>query len=65
MTMLGNGVEICGNLGPLVLDWTPNHFLLGVQLASGRKKVSLYPCQSCCILGKYPEMALKSLTKTF
>ena len=46
--MIGNGVEISlifhGILGPLVLDWAPNHTVLGAQLAPDKKKVSLYPC---------------------
>ena len=46
--MLGNGIElglIFGQtLGPLVLGWAPNHFVLGAQLAPGEEKVSLYPC---------------------
>ena len=45
--MLGNAVEtiliFCRILGPLVLGWAPNHFVLGAQLASAKKKVSLYP----------------------
>ena len=45
--MLGNCIEmslILGQtLGPLVLGWASNHFVLGAQLAPGEKKVSLYP----------------------
>ena len=45
--MLGNAVEISlifhRILGPLVLGWAPNNFVLGAQLAPGEKKVSLYP----------------------
>ena len=37
--MFGNAVEIClifcRFLGPLVLGWAPNHFVLGAQLAPG------------------------------
>ena len=40
--MLGNAVDIslifCRILGPLVLDWAPNHFVIGAQLAPGDKK---------------------------
>ena len=43
-----NFVEIssifCQILGPLVLGWAPNHFILGAQLATGEKNISLYPC---------------------
>ena len=43
--MLGNAVEISlifrRILGPLVLGWAPNHFVLGAQLAPGEKKLSL------------------------
>ena len=45
--MFGNGVEISliyrQILGPLVLDWAPNHFLLGAQLASGEKRSVCIP----------------------
>ena len=34
--MLGNGVEM-SLLGPLVLGWATNHFVLGAQLAPGEK----------------------------
>ena len=41
--MLGNGVEISlifhGILGPLVLGWAPNHFVLGAQVAPGGKRL--------------------------
>ena len=37
--MLDNGVEMSlifrQILGPLVINWAPNHFVLGVQLAPG------------------------------
>ena len=40
--MLGNGVEISliyrQILGPLVLGWAHNHFVLGAQLAPGKNK---------------------------
>ena len=46
--MLGSTVEISlifrRILGPLDLGWSPNHFVLGAQLAPGVKKVSLFPC---------------------
>ena len=39
--MLGNGIEMSlifgQTLGPLVLGWAPNHFVLGAQLAPGEK----------------------------
>ena len=39
--MLGNYVEMSlvfhQILGPLVLGWTPNHFVLGAQLALNEK----------------------------
>ena len=45
--MLGNGVEmslIYGRiLGTLVLGWTPNHFVLGAQLAPGEKRLVRIP----------------------
>ena len=45
--MLGTGVEMSlifhQILGPLVLGWAPYHFVLGAQVAPGKKKVSLYP----------------------
>ena len=30
-------------LGPLVLDWAPNHFVLGAQLAPGEKMLVCIP----------------------
>ena len=43
--MLDNGVEMSlifrRILGPLVLGWAPNHFVLGAQLAPGEKKVCI------------------------
>ena len=43
--MLDNGVEMsfifCRILGPLVLSWAPNHFVLGAQLSSGEKSLSV------------------------
>ena len=43
--MIGNGVDISlilhEILGPLVLDWAPNHIVLGAQPAP-EKKVSQY-----------------------
>ena len=45
--MLGNGVEMSlifhQILGPLVLGWILNNFVLGATLAPGEKRVSLYP----------------------
>ena len=39
--MPGNAFEISlifrWILGPLVLGWAPNHFILGAQLAPGKK----------------------------
>ena len=43
--MLGNGVAMSlffGHfLGPLVLGWAPNHFVLGALLAPGEKGKSV------------------------
>ena len=45
--MLGNGVEISlifrRVLGPLVLGWAPNPFILGAQLAHGEKRLVCIP----------------------
>ena len=45
--MLGNAVEISlffhRILGPLVLGWAPNHFVLGAQLAPGEKRLVCIP----------------------
>ena len=45
--MLGNAVEIslifCRILGPLVLGWAPNHYILGAQLAPGEIKLVCIP----------------------
>ena len=45
--MLGNGVEMSlifrRVLGPLVLGWAPNHFVLGAQLAHGEKRLVCIP----------------------
>ena len=45
--MLGNGIEMSlifgQTLGPLVLGWTPNHFVLGAQLAPGEKRLVCIP----------------------
>ena len=45
--MLGNTVEISlifrQILGPLVLGWAPNHFVLGAQLAPGKKRLVCIP----------------------
>ena len=41
--MLGNGFEMSfifhRILGPFVLGWTPNHLVLGAQLAPGEKRL--------------------------
>ena len=45
--MLGNDVEMgfifCRILGPLVLGWAPNYFVLGVQLAPVEKRLVCIP----------------------
>ena len=45
--MLGNAVEISlifpRILGPFVLGWAPNHFVLGAQLAPGEKILVCIP----------------------
>ena len=43
--MLGNAVEISlpRILGPFVLGWAPNHFVLGAQLAPGEKRFVSIP----------------------
>ena len=45
--MLGNGVEMSlifqGILGPLVLGWAPNHFVLGAQVSPGEKTFVCIP----------------------
>ena len=45
--MLGNAVEISlifrRILGPLVLGWAPNHFVLEAQLAPGDKRLVSIP----------------------
>ena len=45
--MLGNGFEMSlvfrRILGPLVLGWAPNHFVLGAQLALGKKTLVCIP----------------------
>ena len=45
--MLGNGVEMNlifqRILGPLVLGWAPNHFVLGAQVAPGEKMFVCIP----------------------
>ena len=49
--MLGNGVEMSlifrRILGPLSLDWAPNHFVLGAQLAPGEKSLACIPEVPC------------------
>ena len=45
--MLGSGDEMRlifrQILGPLVLGWAPNNFVLGAQLASGEKRLVCIP----------------------
>ena len=52
--MFGNAVEIClifcRILGPLVLGWAPNHFVLGAQLAPCKKRLGCIPEKGCCQL---------------
>ena len=33
-------------LGPLVMGWAPNHFVLGAQLAPGEKRLVCIPVKS-------------------
>ena len=53
--MIGNGVEISlifhGTLGPLVLDWAPNHIVLGAQLAPDKKRLVCIPVK-CALAHK-------------
>ena len=48
--MLGNGIEMgliyCRTLGPLVLVWAPNHFVLGAQLAPDEKRLVCIPVRN-------------------
>ena len=48
--MLGDGIEMVlisrQTLGSLVLGWAPNHFVLGAQLAPGRKRLVCIPAGS-------------------
>ena len=37
----------CLTLGPLVLGWAPNNFILGAQLAPGEKRVVCIPAALC------------------
>ena len=57
--MIGNGVEMSSIfyriLGPLVLGWAPNYFVLGAQLATSRKRL-------VCIPGVYIQ-AVKDLAR--
>ena len=45
--MLGNGIEMSlifgQTLGPSVLGWAPNHFVLGAHLAPGVKRLVCIP----------------------
>ena len=47
--MLGKGVEISlifrRILGPFILGWAPNHFVLGAQLAPGEKRLVCIPAK--------------------
>ena len=36
-------------LGPLVLGWAPNHFVLGAQLAPGEKRLVCIPGIPICL----------------
>ena len=51
--MLGNGVKMslifCQILGPLVLDWAPNHFVLGAQFVPAEKRVVCKGMKTCQI----------------
>ena len=38
-------------LGPLVLSWVPNHFVLGAQLAPGEKRLVCIPVTTVSLLG--------------
>ena len=53
--MLGNAVEINlifrRILGPFVLGWAPNHYVLRAQLAPGEKKL-------VCICEKKPSLVI-------
>ena len=47
--MIGNfemSSIFCQILGPLVLGWAPNHFVLGAQLAPGRKRLACIPADT-------------------
>ena len=54
--MLGNVVEMSlifrRILGPLVLSWAPNHFVLGPSFLLA-KRVSPYLCKGIRTLGEY------------
>ena len=53
--MLGNGVEMgfifCRILGPLVLGWAPNHFVLGAPLAPVEKRLVCIPVKDAGCAG--------------
>ena len=51
----------CRILGPLVLGWTPNHFVLGAQLAPGEKMLVCNPVESFI----YIKENLPRITDTF
>ena len=42
----------CRILGPLVLGWASNHFILGAQLAPGKKMLVCIPGHDCNIVGR-------------
>ena len=50
--MLGTAVEISLILGPLVLDWAPNHFVLGAQLAPSNKWLVCIPEEHVGLSGR-------------
>ena len=42
-------IIFCQILGPLVLGWAPNHFVLGAQLAPGEKMLVCIPENVVCL----------------
>ena len=50
------GIEMSFNfrqiLGPLVLGWTPNNFVLGAQHAPSEKRLACFPDQTIKILAR-------------
>ena len=63
--MLGNDVEMSlifrRILGPLVLGWAPNHFVLVAQLAPGKKMLVCIPEHHCQTLQKPCETKVRIL----